>query len=227
MTALALGTVAGASVPPQGGISHRQVAHDAFARAIARADSGDARGETTLAFAYLQGDHVAADPAAAARWALAAAKQGEPMAQYLTGAFYRNGDGVAAADPGQAAAWFEAAALRGNLKAMHDIAIAYAEGQGVARDPERAAAWFNRAAGEGYTDSQFDLAVLYERGDGVKQNPVAALKWYLIAARSGDRQADARAAQLAAEMSLGDVAEAQGLAADFAPASADRIANGL
>ena len=224
LTALILGTVAGASVEADG-VSHRQLAPPSFAHVTSLADSGDARSQTMLALAYLHGQqNLAADPAAALRWGLAAAKQGVPMAQYLVATLYQGGSGVAA-DSHQAFGWFEAAALRGNVKAMHDLAIAYAEGRGTSHDPARAAAWFNRAAGQGYVDSQFDLAVLYERGDGVRQNPQAALKWYLIAAKAGDGQAHNRAGQLANEMRSNDVARAQALATNFTPASRDPTAN--
>lgn len=224
MTALALGTVAGAS-EPVGAMSHRQTA-TAFGRVIALADSGDPRDQTVLALAYLRGDPISPDRRAAERWALAGAEQGDPIAQYLVGAFYQAGDGVAA-DPARAFHWFEASALRGNLKAMHNLAIAYAEGQGTGKSPERAAAWFNRAALQGYKDSQFDLAVLYERGDGVNQNPGRALKWYLIAAHSGDTEAAVRATQLEQAMSPSDVAEAEREAAGFVPVAHDLIANSL
>ena len=226
LTALALGNVAGASVPAVG-VSHRQIVQPALARMTALADSGDARGQTMLALTYLHGQYSAANPIAALHWGLAAAEQGDPMAQYLIGTLYQDGAGGVAADPRRAFDWFEAAALRGNIKAMHDLAIAYAEGRGVARDPSRAAAWFNRAAEQGYVDSQFDLAVLYERGDGVRQNPIAALRWYLIAAKTGDVQARQRAGQLADEMQSEDIARARTLAARFTPASRDLAANML
>ncbi|HEY5083731.1 MAG TPA: tetratricopeptide repeat protein, partial [Rhizomicrobium sp.] len=224
MTALALGTVAGAS-ETAGAVSHGQTAQ-AFGRVIALADSGDPRDQTVVAFAYLRGQHYAADHAAAERWAMAAAERGDPMAQYLVGAFYQAGDGVAA-DPAQAFHWFEAAALRGNLKAMHNLAIAYAGGQGIDKNPERAAAWFNRAAEQGYKDSQFDLAVLYERGDGVIQNAGRALKWYLVAARAGDPEAQTRATELEKAMAAPDVAEAETQSAQFVPTAHDLLANNL
>jgi len=224
MTALALGTVAGAS-ETTGAVSHGQTAQ-AFGRVIALADSGDPRDQTVVAFAYLRGQHYASDHQAAGRWAMAAAERGDPMAQYLVGAFYQAGDGVAA-DPAQAFHWFEAAALRGNLKAMHNLAIAYAEGQGIDKNPERAAAWFNRAAEQGYKDSQFDLAVLYERGDGVKQDAGRALKWYLVAARAGDPEALSRATELEKAMGAADVAAAETQSAQFVPAAHDLLANNL
>jgi len=224
VTALALGSVAGAS-EPAGAVSHRQ-APESFGRVVALADSGDPRDQTVVAFAYLRGQHQASDHEAAGRWALAAAERGDPMAQYLLGALYQAGDGVAA-DPRLAVHWFEASALGGNLKAMHNLAIAYAQGQGTDKNPQRAAAWFNRAAQQGYADSQFDLAVLYERGDGVKQNPGSALKWYLIAARGGDKEAGARAAELKQAMRAADIAQAENLAAGFTPVAHDQIANNL
>jgi localization factor PodJL len=224
VTALALGTVAGAS-ETAGAISHGQSAQ-AFGRVIALADSGDPRDQTVVAYAYLRGQHYASDHEAAGRWALAAAERGDPMAQYLVGALYQAGDGVVA-DPVQAFHWFEASALRGNLKAMHNLAIAYAEGQGTDKNPERAAAWFNRAAGQGYKDSQFDLAVLYERGDGVKQNAGRALTWYLVAARAGDVEAQARAADLEKAVGAADVTKAESQADQFVPAAHDLLANNL
>ena len=220
LTALVLGTIAGASAGGDG-VSRRQIAHPTLAQLTALATKGDARSQTALAFSYMDGKH---DSASALRWGLAAARQGVPMAQYLVATLYQDG---ATADPHQAFAWFEAAALRGNVKAMHDLAIAYAEGQGTRRDPARAAAWFNRAAGQGYVDSQFDLAVLYERGDGVRQKPETALKWYLIAAGAGDVQAKTRAAQLAAEMSPAEVARAKEAAENYTPSERDQAANTL
>ena len=224
LTAAVIATLAGATAN-RNGDSHRQAATPA-AQIAALAASGDARSQTELAYAYLNGRDGAADPVAALRWGLAAARQGVPMAQYLVATLYQDGSG-AAADSRQAFRWLEAAALRGNVKAMHDLAIAYAEGQGTAHDASRAAAWFNRAAGQGYVDSQFDLAVLYERGDGVRQNAVSALKWYLIAASAGDAPARLRAAQLAREMSSADVARAKGLAQGFTPTERDQAANTL
>jgi localization factor PodJL len=224
LTAVVLATLAGAAANREG-VSHRQIA-SAPGQIAALAARGDARSQTELAYAYLNGRDGAADPVAALRWGLAAARQGVPMAQYLVGTLYQDGSG-GAADAHQAFQWLEAAALRGNVKAMHDLAIAYAEGQGTARNSARAAAWFNRAAGQGYVDSQFDLAVLYERGDGVRQNPVSALKWYLIAADAGDAPAKVRAMQLAREMSSVDVARAKAGAQGFTPVGRDQAANTL
>lgn len=203
-------------------IAYRAQPHDAMGRMMALADSGDARAQTLLALAYLRGQLTAPNnDEAARRWGLAAAQQGEPMAQYMVGTLYSKQDAA------KAFSWFEQAALRGNIKAMHNLAIAYAQGQGTAEDDRRAAAWFNRAANQGYVDSQFDLAVLFERGQGVTQNRVAALKWYQIAARGGDGPSKSRAEQLRAEMPPEEIARAQQLVAAWKPQPRDPAANAV
>jgi AcrR family transcriptional regulator len=218
---LALGNVARAT-QTSGGITARAAPRDALSRVTALADSGDARAQTVLALAYLRGQMgVTTDDVAARRWSLAAAEQGEPVAQYMVATL------MSKEDAARAFSWFEQAALRGNIKAMHNLAIAYAEGQGTAEDDRRAAAWFNRAANQGYVDSQFDLAVLFERGQGVTQNRIAALKWYLIAARGGDGPSKARAEQLRLEMTPEEIARAEELVAAWQPQARDQAANAV
>ena len=216
---LAGGTLDHAGAAPLAAARHRQIAQTGFERVIALADSGDAGAQTALALAYLRGSGVAADPGAARRWSVAAATQGQPVAQYLLGTLEQGRDQSAAMR------WFRAAALQGNVKAMHNLAIAYAEGLGVAQDSPVAVQWFLRAASLGYRDSQFDLAVLYERGMGVPQSGAAALKWYLIAAGNGDAPSAARAAVLKGQVSAGDARSAEAQAASFVPDTPPRFAN--
>jgi TPR repeat protein len=181
------------------GVSHRHLASGRIAQLVARGDSGDRAAQAELALAYLRGQGVAADDAAAARWAHAAALKGDDNAQYVLGSLYACGQGVAA-DPAQAFFWFQAAARHGHVKAMHNLGIAYVEGQGTAKDAALAAQWFARAARQGYRDSAFDLGVLYERGLGVPQSPVLAAAWYGRAAAEGDGPAAQRLALLNEEV---------------------------
>lgn len=208
------------------GESHRHVATGSLARTMALADSGDPQAQAKLALAYLRGDGVASDTAAAARWTMAAANAGEPVAEYLLGAMYGQGDGVKA-DPVRGVAWIAQAAGHGNLKAMHNLAIAYAQGRGTAQDLPLAAQWFTRAAERGYVDSEFDLAVLYERGQGVKQDPAQALKWYDIAAQRGDAPSRDRAQFLRGQMKPTDVQMAENEVRAFTPLAAPAAANAL
>lgn len=176
----------------RGNSAPRDEAADSVAMLQARAEDGDAKAQSALAFAYLGSPGVARDVSAAARWARAAADQGDANAQYLIGSLSLAGTGVPR-DPGQAVSWFTRSAAAGNVKAMHNLAIAYVQGNGAPKNPAAAARWFARAASQGYVDSAFDLAVLYEQGLGVAQSPRDALRWYRIAAASGDRTAAARA----------------------------------
>ncbi len=224
---LTLGDPAGAAQVASGnGVSHRHVPHDAFARMVARADSGDVRAQSGLALAYLRGENIQTDARAALHWAEQAGKAGDPLGQYLVGTLYHQGEGVAV-DYKSAFRWFAAAARRGNIKAMHNLAIAYAEGLGTHRDAAKAAQWFLRAADHGYVDSAFDLAVLFERGDGVPQDPVQALKWYQIAAALGDVPSRERAEMLRHQMDHGEVAQADAQSRQFQKLAPLASANSL
>ena len=154
-----------------------------------QAARGDARSQSRLALAYLRGDGVSADPAAAIGWSRMAAAQGEPSAQFILATLYASG---VKPDPQLALRWLAAAASRGNMKAMHNLALAYLNGIGVPRNTAAALTWFGKAASSGYRDSAFDLAVLYERGESVPQNPQLAIRWYTAAASEGDREAAQR-----------------------------------
>jgi TPR repeat protein len=204
------------------GITHRQVAKEGLPRTIALADNGNAGAETLLALAYLKGNGVPSDAAAAMRWSQAAAGQGQPVAQYVLGTLY-----VQDKRETEAAHWFAAAAAQGNIKAMHNLAIAYAQGQGVEQDAAQAVSWFERAAALGYHDSEFDLAVMYERGMGVPQDATAALKWYLIAAAGGDAPSAARAQFLKTQLDATQIQAASDAAAAFVVQPAGTGANDI
>jgi TPR repeat protein/AcrR family transcriptional regulator len=159
----------------------------------ARAEKGDAAAQAELALAYLRGDGVVSNPAAAAGWAGLSATKGHAMGQFLLATVYNTG---IKPDPHTGFRWMSAAALNGNTKAMHNVAIAFFTGSGIEKNPTEAANWFGKAAAKGYRDSAFDLAVLYERGEGVAQSTQRALYWYDTAAASGDKEAAQRASLL-------------------------------
>lgn len=158
-----------------------------------RAEKGDAAAQADLALAYLRGDGVVSNPAAAAGWAGLSATKGHAMGQFLLASIYNSG---VKADPHTGFRWMSAAALNGNTKAMHNVAIAFLTGSGIEKNPTEAANWFGKAASKGYRDSAFNLAVLYERGEGVAGNTQRALYWYDTAAGAGDKEAAQRASLL-------------------------------
>ncbi len=166
-----------------------ELSGERFKSITRQAARGDARSQSRLALAYLRGDGVSADPAAAIGWSRMAAAQGESSAQFILATLYASG---VKPDPQLAVRWLAAAASRGNIKAMHNLALAYLNGTGVPKNTATAMAWFGKAASSGYRDAAFDLAVLYERGEGVPQDPRLALRWYTAAASDGDREAAQR-----------------------------------
>ena len=223
---LTLGNTASATQQEGNGVSYRHVAGGAVQQLVARADSGDAQAQAKLALAYLRGEGVQSDAAAAARWSAPAAEAGQPIAQYLLGTLYGQGEGVKL-DTARAFRLFQASAAKGNLKAMHNLAIAYAQGQGTMKDEAKAADWFTRAAEHGYVDSAFDLAVLYERGLGVRQDLRQAMKWYAIAAFTGDATSQARVDFLRTQMKPDEIRMAMTAASVFSPLQALPAANSL
>ena len=161
------------------------------ARALTeRAEKGDAGAQAELALAYLRGDGVVSNSAAAAGWAGLAANKGQPLGQFILATLYNSG---IKPDPRTGFRWMSAAALNGNVKAMHNVAVAFVSGSGIEKNPGEAANWFSKAASMGYRDSAFDLAVLYERGEGVPQSTQRALYWYDKAAAVGDKESAQRA----------------------------------
>ena len=117
------------------GVGHRQVASGGLARTVALADAGDARAQARLALAYLRGQGVTSDPAAALRWSAVARQGGRAGGAISAGRAVQQGD----VKPIRRwpFGWFASAAAKGNLKAMHNLAIAYAQGLGTRRTKPR------------------------------------------------------------------------------------------
>lgn len=157
---------------------------------LVRAEKGDTGAQADLALAYMRGDGVVSNSAAAVGWAGLSASKGEPLGQFLLATLYTSG---IKPDPRAGFRWMSAAALNGNVKAMHNVAVALVTGGGVEKNAGEAATWFGKAASMGYRDSAFDLAVLYERGEGVAQSTERALYWYDKAAAAGDKESSERA----------------------------------
>jgi len=192
----------------------------------AAALAGNARAQTELGLAYLDGRGVTQSDANAGRWFEAAAMSGEPIAQYWLATMFEHGRGERA-DPAAALRWYEASALQGNLKATYKLAVSYAQGWGTRQNYSEAARWFSRAAELGFVNAQFNLGVLYERGLGVPQSLLDAYKWYSLAAAQGDRDSAARIDALSSQLSAEDLATAREAVTAFRPQRRDTGANAL
>ena len=80
------------------------------------------------------------------------AEQGDADAQFLLGAMYFKGQGVAQ-DYKTTVNWYTLAAEQGHAKAQMMLGFWYALGQGVAQDYVKAHTWFNIAAIDGDADA--------------------------------------------------------------------------
>ena len=74
---------------------------------------------------------------------------------------------------------------------------------------------FAVAAQTGAPDALFELGLLYATGLDVEADLIAAHKWFNLAALRGNRSALARRIELAREMTVSQIAEAQKLAREW------------
>jgi len=74
---------------------------------------------------------------------------------------------------------------------------------------------YERDARDGRADALYNLGLAYSTGQGVSVDMVAAHKWFNLAAVRGMEAAKGWRNQLAAEMTTGQVAEAQRLAREW------------
>ena len=93
---------------------------------------------------------------------MAAAKQGNAVAQYNLGVMYDNGMGVPENDA-EAVKWYRKAADQGDAKAQHNLAFMYANGMGVPENFIRAYVWWSMAKTQGQTDVAGGLDILKPR----------------------------------------------------------------
>ena len=80
---------------------------------------------------------------------LAEAEQGNPIAQFVLGSMYENGEGVAQ-DYLLAVKWYNKAAEQGDVDAQYNLGKMYANGRGVAQNYVTSHMWFNIAGEKGY-----------------------------------------------------------------------------
>lgn len=134
-----------------------------------------------------------------------------PMAQYLLGECYSNGEGVPESTEKAEELFLKAAkgenpfaasalgclyrfsyknipqAIQWYKKAgdYRDIAEIYRYGENTEQDRTKAYEYFKKAAEQGDEISQYDVGRCYEYGDGVEKNEFEAVKWYRKAAEQG------------------------------------------
>lgn len=114
----------------------------------------------------------------------AAAKHGDPQAQFQLGAYYYEGPQLAP-DYEAAAHWFQRAAQQGHAAAQLALGKMLLNAQGMLPDEAEAANWIRKAAEQGYAPAQDELAMMYANTIGVTQDPAEAVKWASRAAEQG------------------------------------------
>ena len=93
---------------------------------------------------------------------MAAAKQGNAVAQYNLGVMYDNGMGVPENDA-EAVKWYRKAADQGYAMAQSNLGVMYGTGAGVPENSIRAYVWWSMAKTQGYTDAAGGLDILKPR----------------------------------------------------------------
>ncbi len=112
------------------------------------------------------------------------AEGGDPNAQFLLGARYDDGQGVAK-DAQQAVFWYRQSAERGNVKGQTNLGAAYQTGQGVPQDVGQALLWFLKAAEQGHATAQSNIGMLLTEGEGVTKDYQQAVLWFRKGAEQG------------------------------------------
>jgi len=112
---------------------------------------------------------------------LAAAKQGDSYAQYMTCLALRFGTYVKK-NAEQALFWCQASANQGLKQGQNYLGYIYLDGKIVEKDYAKARHWFQLAADQGLRDAQYYLGQLYEYGWGVAKDHAKAVHFYQLAA---------------------------------------------
>jgi uncharacterized protein len=106
---------------------------------------------------------------------------------------------------------------QGDARAQLNLGLMYANGRGVSQDYAAAITWYQKAADQGDAEAQLNLGLMYASGRGVPKDPVSAHMWFSLAAAGGDKAAEGNRQRVAAKMSPGQIAKAQGLANGWKP----------
>ena len=92
----------------------------------------------------------------------------------------------------------------------------YHEGRGIPKDDRQAVQWYRKAAEQGDAIAQFNLGLKYANGEGVPKDDVQAYAWANLAGAQGHESARELRADLSANMTRAQIAEAQKLSRELA-----------
>jgi len=141
------------------------------------ANNGDRYAQNNLAYAYLNGTGIAADPSQARYWFEKSGNQHFHSASLMAGKMYYNGEG-GAVDYYRAAKLFKDAAFGEIAEGMYYYALCFAEGHGVQIDSTKALLWVDRAIEKDYYSAYWLLGYMYSNGKAVKKDDWSARYYY-------------------------------------------------
>lgn len=116
---------------------------------------------------------------------LAAAQDGDALAQLQIGYAYATGQGIEK-DAGKGFHWYAKAANQGLSHAQANMGNAYFYGRGVTKDPAVAVQWYRRAAEQNHANAQTHMGYAFANGIGVKKDDAQAVDWYRRAIANGE-----------------------------------------
>ena len=149
-----------------------------------RADRGEAEAMNALGEFYLR-EGATRDDAAALRWYMKAAAQGDVEAAYHVGLAYEQGRGVGK-DRVQAQQWYGKAVEQGHARAAFNLALMLEGGPHSVTEASSAAALYRKSAEQGFAPAQNNYGLLLAEGRGATApNLVESFAWLTIAVENG------------------------------------------
>lgn len=114
--------------------------------------------------------------------------------------------------------YLQQAAKGRDARAITDLASLYDYGTGVPKNRKKAAELYMQAATMGMPAAMFNIAAMLETGDGITMDKVEAYKFYLLSRDQGFAPfANKALEEMAANMTVDQIAEAEDLADNFVP----------
>lgn len=146
------------------------------------------------------------------------AQRGDASAEFELALMYDRGQ-VVAENHKEAVKWMRLAAEQDYAPAQVFLGFMYASGKGVLQDFGEALRLLNLAADQGNTTAQFYLGGVYFTGVGGKVDYIQAYKWFSLANPKDNPDGERALANVAAKMTPLQIAIAQRLAREWAPAN--------
>lgn len=114
--------------------------------------------------------------------------------------------------------YLQQAANGNDARAITDLASLYDYGTGVPKNRKKAAELYLKAAKMGMPAAMFNIAAMLETGEGITMDKVEAYKFYLLSRDQGFAPfANKALEEMAANMTVEQIAEAEDMADNFIP----------